>query len=129
MSLKERIAKKLEGQIAKCEECGQHFTKKQALTARNVESIPHAVEVGIECPHCDHWIHAYFSCPDIVHLQRAGRAALQTYQEDPTAENKRRYEQAEAEYQEKFRQYNSHLRERLGVTSPRELQAEQHETD
>jgi hypothetical protein len=125
MSLRQRVGEKLEGQIAKCGNCDQHFTRKKALTTRNVESIPHAVEVGIECQHCGHWIHVCFSCPDLVHLRRAGRAALQTYQNQPTAENKRRYEQAEAEYQEKFSEYNSNLRERLGVTSPRELQAEQ----
>lgn len=110
-----------------CINCGVVATFEALVKERPVEDWPSLTEIGLECPQCQHWIHACFINPELRRRRLKMETALKNYRGNPTRGNMDRYQKAKGYYKRRFNIVNKKLREELGVQSPTELLAEEEE--
>lgn len=74
-----------------CEKCNHEFDLRSNLQARQVGNA--VQQVGVLCPNCDHFVHAYFETADIVAARQRLNTAQQRYQEAGASERDKRWTQ------------------------------------
>lgn len=96
----------------KCEHCGRLTSLRDAMKVRETK-YPAIKEIGVNCPHCDHWTHGYFETPRIV----KERQLLQQHRQRATETGKAlaTYQHSKRRFQRLFDRENKRLRRELGV--------------
>jgi DNA-directed RNA polymerase subunit RPC12/RpoP len=56
-----------EQDLFECTHCKHRFKLKHAMRTKSLARD--IVELGIDCPHCGHWIHSIFETPQIKEAQ------------------------------------------------------------
>jgi len=84
--------------IVKCSHCQKSFVPR--FTERQRE--PDLFEIGLECPHCEVWVHSYFLNKNLKKRQRVIQERRL-----PVAKRKR--------YQQDFVKFNEATRKHLGM--------------
>lgn len=90
------------GPRLKCQQCGRSSWLNAALTIRPLFGLEEVTEVGVKCPHCGHYIRAYWDHPNLQYWREKMNKA--TSLDRPVA--KARYQ---AEYDRLQMQVAKHL--------------------
>lgn len=78
-------------QLVICKKCKHEFDLRANLQARQVGND--VQQVGVLCPNCDDFVHAYFETPDIVAARERLETAQQRYQASVASERDKRWTQ------------------------------------
>lgn len=110
--------------IVTCNDCGGGYVMEEALREREVEGYASVTEIGLCCPNCQGWTHAYFMNAALRNsLVLVNKRRQEVHNGKPGA--MKRYQKAHKAYKKQFDRMNAHLREKLGVESPKDLAAAQ----
>lgn len=75
-------------QLITCTKCNHEFDLKANLQARQTGTD--VQQVGVLCPNCDNFVHAYFETPNIVAARERLETARQRFQEAGASEQEKR---------------------------------------
>lgn len=104
-----------------CAECEGVYVPVEALATRPVKLGPEVQEVGIECPHCGHFIHRYYTTPDLRLLKQIVDGLAEEWERrDEDLAVGRRLSEARSRYKKRFDEVNEELRAKAGVGPPRD---------
>lgn len=113
-----------------CENCGENVIVKSAIKNREVEEFKRYSELGLECPHCEDWIHISFSSPRLDVL----RQKIKSMSEEITSLSSRpfpsrqmiqktssAYRRARKNFSVEHKRVNKTMRKKLKRVSPSKL--------
>ncbi|MCB8985851.1 MAG: hypothetical protein H6659_18630 [Ardenticatenaceae bacterium] len=105
-----------------CVECrAEHpleefYSQRQAIT--DVESG--VTEIGLLCPDCGRWVHAFYQTPHTKRLAASITRAKYLMNKNRTERSLKAYRRAVQKYQEAFDELQARLRIKVGMVSPTE---------
>jgi hypothetical protein len=103
--------------IVTCDECRRRYALEDAIVERPVAGTASVVEVGLVCPHCETWAHAYYLNAALRNAQAlVAKRRQEVAEEKPGAAQ--RYKKAQKRYRAQFERMNAFLREKYGGESP-----------
>ncbi len=108
--------------IVTCSSCRETYNKEEATVDRPVEGHDKIIEVGLQCPHCDDWIHVHLNCPKLRRFEATLRANLSLYEKHRNAHTLKQYQRARKRYNVEWDRFHEEWRPKLGMVSPSELQ-------
>lgn len=99
--------------IVTCDQCSRISPLKDAMTTREAK-YPAIKEIGVLCPHCGHWTHAYFDTPIIAAARQRLSKCRQNVDGSRAALNSFRHEQKR--FNRVFDRENRRWRREFGVS-------------
>jgi hypothetical protein len=113
--------------VVLCAACRAECMTDQAITTRPVDVSGEAgvVEVGLACPHCGDWTHAYFETASVRRRRDALNRAVAVFQKQRTQSRLKAVRRAQRQYRAEFDETQARLRPLVGVLSPTAVLGEQ----
>lgn len=105
---------------AVCAACSQEFQVEQAVKERAV-TVPdesNVKEVGLKCPHCGGWTHAYFTTSKTRRFMASLKRGIALFRHMRTEARLKALRRAETRYKKVFDEEQKRLRALFGVQSP-----------
>ncbi len=105
---------------AVCAACSQEFQVEQKVRERlvTVRDEPNVKEVGLQCPHCGDWTHAYFTTSKTRRHMNSMKREIALYQHMRTEARLKSVRRAQDKYKAVFEKEQNRLRPLFGVQSP-----------
>lgn len=113
-----------ESKTITCNNCNHRFSVEEGTQERPVEGKVSITELGLCCPNCEQWTHAYYDTPKL----RNARALVHKRRDEVHARKPgawERYQKARRKFQRQFDHTQKLLRKELGTQSPSELAAKE----
>lgn len=107
--------------IVTCSGCEERYTLTLGvLSERPVKGheADRLTEVGLVCPHCQLWQHAWLKGPDLNQAQVSLDRALALWQKQRNDRNLKNYQRAKRRFNRAFDEFQAMWRPVLGLESP-----------
>jgi len=107
-------------QIVLCRACGAEHTVEEFFHTRPavIDGEKNINEIGLLCPDCGTWVHAFYQSPHTRRLQSSLSRAECMLRTQRTTRALKVYRRAKAKHQQAFDALQAQLRLKTGTASP-----------